>query len=32
MPGTSTQLGLRKVRAAFDAKPLYFLPSALRHE
>ncbi len=25
MPGTSTQLGLRKVRVAFNAKPLYFL-------
>jgi hypothetical protein len=32
MPGTSTQLGLRKVRVAFNAKPLYFLASALRHE
>ena len=32
MPGTSTQLGLRKVRVAFNAKPLYFLGSALRHE
>src|ERR1700704_3129929 len=25
MPDTSTQLGLRKVRVAFNAKPLYFL-------
>jgi hypothetical protein len=32
MPGTSTQLGLRKVRVAFNAKPLYFLALALRHE
>ena len=32
MPGTSTQLGLRKVLVAFNAKPLYFLASALRHE
>ena len=32
MPGTSTQLGLRKVRVAFNAKPLYFLASALRYE
>src|ERR1700732_3091918 len=32
MPGTSTQLGLRRVRVAFNAKPLYFLASALRHE
>jgi hypothetical protein len=30
--GTSTQLGLRKVRVAFNAKPPYFLASALRDE
>jgi hypothetical protein len=32
MPGTSTQLELRKVRVAFNANPLYFLALALRHE
>jgi hypothetical protein len=32
MPGMSTQLGLYKVRVAFNAKPLYFLASALRDE